>query len=471
MNIAQILLIFLMLFYSVYNLLYFDTNYASLRIFSALPVLLLLMVSSKNLKSKFSLLNPINFISLSIFFGTTIRTLWLTSSSFGNNIKKKEILYNQNADDLFSPIMYINLFAILFIIGYRFNILKFRNLKIIGNYQYKFNQIRLDLVLIISLTIGFLALSLLLSQVGLSQIGADDISEKRRVFDETGQRNAFSYLRVIISIVKYSFLLSLAYLASNLKNSKRVITYVLSVLSILFVIIYAIIVSSRTEILFILLSSFIIITILRGLPIKTIFISSFIFLFIANSIIQLRGNYKYESSFIEEIVGNNNLFGVAKTGVIISHTDANQFKLGTTYASWLFAPVPRIIWKDKPTINPGLIVRKEIMPTGSINNIGGGVPPGFVAEAYWNFGIIGIMILSFIWGSFCSSFHKKFIKIFKSANPKNINPYYLVIYSAFLIELTIKLAGGSFTQFLINSFEIILLVWVISKFNIITIKK
>ena len=249
------------------------------------------------------------------------------------------------------------------------------------------------------------------------------------------------------------------------------ITYVLSVLSILFVIIYAFIVSSRTEILFILLSSIIIITVLRSLPIKTIFISFFILVFISSSIIQLRGNYNYESSFIEEIVGNNNLLGVAKTGVIISHTDANQLKLGTTYISWLFAPIPRIIWKDKPMINPGLVVRKEIMPTGSINNIGGGVPPSFVAEAYWNFGIIGVIFLSFLWGSFCSSFHNRFIKIFMKANTKNINPYYLIIYATFLIELTFQLAGGSFTQFLINSLEIILLIWVVSKFNIISFKK
>ena len=261
-----------MLFYSLYNLLYVEINYASLRIFSALPVLLLLMFSFKNLKSRFGLLNPINFISLSIFIGTTIRTFWLTSSYFGNNLRKNEILYNQNVDDLFSPIMYINLFTILFLIGNRFNIFKFRHLNIIGNHQYQFKQVRLNLALIISLILGFLALSLLLSQVGVNQISVTDISDKRRVFDETGQRNAFAYLRVIISIVKYSFLLSLIYLVSSIKKTKSLLTYFLSFTSLIFVIIYAIVVSSRTEILFILISSLIIITVLRSLPIKTIFI-------------------------------------------------------------------------------------------------------------------------------------------------------------------------------------------------------
>ena len=55
-------------------------------------------------------------------------------------------------------------------------------------------------------------------------------------------------------------------------------------------------------------------------------------------------------------------------------------------AVWLIAPIPREIYPNKPLIHTGPIIGQKIY-----NNRVSGVPPGLVAELYWNFSIPGII--------------------------------------------------------------------------------
>ena len=66
---------------------------------------------------------------------------------------------------------------------------------------------------------------------------------------------------------------------------------------------------------------------------------------------------------------------------------------GSTITAWLVAPVPRSVWPQKPLISSGPILGSVIY-----GNKHSGVPPGLIAESYWNFGLGGVLILPFVCG-------------------------------------------------------------------------
>ena len=93
------------------------------------------------------------------------------------------------------------------------------------------------------------------------------------------------------------------------------------------------------------------------------------------------------SSSFEKLVLNRNGPGLSKTSHIINHIpDTLDFKYGQTFSDWIFAPVPRAIYPDKPMIVTGPIIGTEIY-----GHRVAGVPPGFIAELYWNFYIPGVV--------------------------------------------------------------------------------
>ena len=93
----------------------------------------------------------------------------------------------------------------------------------------------------------------------------------------------------------------------------------------------------------------------------------------------------------------------AKTAVIIDHTMENKSYLyGETFLKFLYAPIPRILWPEKPNIRIGPYVAQNIL--GYYNS--SGAPPGGVAELYLNFGWAGIILGSFILGALMALIHK-----------------------------------------------------------------
>ena len=68
---------------------------------------------------------------------------------------------------------------------------------------------------------------------------------------------------------------------------------------------------------------------------------------------------------------------------------------GETIMAWAVAPIPRAIWPTKPLVSSGPILGTTVFGTPR-----SGVPPGAIAESYWNFGVGGLMILPLLCGAF-----------------------------------------------------------------------
>ncbi len=79
----------------------------------------------------------------------------------------------------------------------------------------------------------------------------------------------------------------------------------------------------------------------------------------------------------------------AKTAVIVDRVgDDVDYLYGSSIAGLFIAPVPRLIWPEKPIVRAGPFVAQELMNFQST----AGVPPGVVGELYLNFGWFGILI-------------------------------------------------------------------------------
>ncbi len=66
---------------------------------------------------------------------------------------------------------------------------------------------------------------------------------------------------------------------------------------------------------------------------------------------------------------------------------------GRSIAAWFVAPVPRALWPGKPLVSSGPILGAVIY-----GNTASGVPPGLIAESYWNFGLAGVLLLPGLFG-------------------------------------------------------------------------
>ncbi|SNC61763.1 oligosaccharide repeat unit polymerase [Kytococcus aerolatus] len=100
-------------------------------------------------------------------------------------------------------------------------------------------------------------------------------------------------------------------------------------------------------------------------------------------------------SVIEEsVIYNRNFADLYNASHIIANTpEVLPSANGSTITGWLAAPIPRALWPEKPLVNPGPIVGEYIYGNGR-----SGVPPGIVAEMWWNWQWPGIVVGTFVGG-------------------------------------------------------------------------
>ena len=98
-----------------------------------------------------------------------------------------------------------------------------------------------------------------------------------------------------------------------------------------------------------------------------------------------------------------------------------DFLYGSSYLAILSLPIPRVIWPEKPGLIGGRV-------TSTFFGGSYGTPPGVIGENYWNFGIPGVMVAFFLFGSF----HKWLAETFRqySQEPAAGVLYALILYNA-----------------------------------------
>lgn len=106
----------------------------------------------------------------------------------------------------------------------------------------------------------------------------------------------------------------------------------------------------------------------------------------------------------DSLILNRNQIELAKTAHIIAALPNElDYQYGRTIAIWLAAPIPRSLWPDKPLIQPGPVIGNSIYGQRRA-----GVPPGYIAEMFWNFHLPGVLFGCLLLGIFLRYLHERY---------------------------------------------------------------
>lgn len=135
----------------------------------------------------------------------------------------------------------------------------------------------------------------------------------------------------------------------------------------------------------------------------------------------------------DAMIYNRNLADhVTSSHIINAVPDRLEHAYGTTVANWLVAPIPRSVWPDKPIVSAGPTIGVAVFGTTR-----SGVPPGVVAEGYWNFGIIGLVLFPLMSGWVLRALYER-------ARPRlRDHPAVALIYCACVLKLGGSVVSGT----------------------------
>lgn len=458
-GVKKIITFFLLLSYLITFVCFFLNGYlSSLYLLTSITLLTILSypIYKSNFVNYFSIIPYLfYFVFLNVFLRNVYLIFDLPTKEYINDV----FLLNHSKYFLFKYQL-ITLFCfIFFILGYDLipEVISKNNNKSVDLSKWNFKKVQIICLLYLLVSLISLIIFINSSSKSIFLITAENISGYRGISDDLTEYNANGFLRILIQfsvIVLYvSFTI---YKLSKKRNVFNAIVLIISILISSFFYFYT---QSRSGLLLIFINCYIIsfyIGIIKKVNFKTIFILFTFVLLIFGFMTSLRSGNGYDLDenlknsyfrIFDPIIANNGGIDVSKTAHIIEYVDSkSDFKYGKTYLWILESLVPRYFWSDKP-VNIDTEVGMKIY--GSTTYGTGAVPPGLIAESYWNFGFIGLFIIPFLVGILL-----KFISNYFNKNIKDINN--LLVYVTCFMPIGLSLFGSSINSTFVGILYILL---------------
>lgn len=311
---------------------------------------------------------------------------------------------------------------------------------------------------VVSLLIGALAA---LSLVGLIRLidtfsidltSMQAVSKKRFVDVGEGQiSSAAGYVRWLASLAQYAILLYLARILAvqrSLSARQWIVMTVLLVMALL----PPFLTSSRTALLTALFSVLVVFHYLgrpftfKGLAI--IGLAGVVLLAVMGELRSMREGGPVQitgGTVVEQFAVREDAGFLLTARIIESMPQDWEFQNGMTFAAWVFAPVPRSVWAEKPAISLGQDVKVKLF--GRSAERGGGVPPSSVGEFFINFGLLSFILsplYTFFGGWMTRSIYHRLIVTDGSA-------FSVFVYAVLFIQI---LPNFFWTQFSYNMVQL-----------------
>ncbi|MFX4285472.1 hypothetical protein ACQBJO_04410 [Janibacter sp. G349] len=226
-----------------------------------------------------------------------------------------------------------------------------------------------------------------------------DIAARRTVYTGESGYQSHGLLELLARAGTVALLLFLAYRLS-IKDPWTPVTLI--ALTVLTVNAFAInwITTTRSDLLYVTLGCLLVVRLIRGRIPPTLVVAAALAVVLGIGALSAArssaqggsqtGNSASLAFGVDSGLLNRNAFDLSKT-LHITKAVPNELPLqrGATIANYIFAPVPRSVWPNKPVVSPGPIIGKSIYGLSQT-----GVPPGLVAELVWNFGRVLAVVLA-----------------------------------------------------------------------------
>ena len=298
---------------------------------------------------------------------------------------------------------------------------------------------RLLLLSIVICSVAAVSLVLFAREVGF-QIG-DSLVGKRFAEEGVGGaermfRLSYYYYR-LAALAKFAFYLSLGDLLAR-KGRWLSLHGAIVVFAGLQSIAVSAFISNRAGIALLLLDAIVIIYFLRPrFVVPTVLLSSVIvsvLFFVVLASRKAETNDLSVGSIVEETIGGRDLMDISKTAHIINAVPSKlDYAYGETLWGWIAAPIPSSIWPGKPMWS----ARGVYLMHGVYGDMLGytGMPPGLIAELYWNLGWYGIIFGMLTMGIMCQW-------MFRAFQPFQDRVSCVVIYALVLNRLVLFSLGN-----------------------------
>jgi hypothetical protein len=155
-------------------------------------------------------------------------------------------------------------------------------------------------------------------------------------------------------------------------------------------------------------------------------------------------------------IGQNLIENGKTASVVKAVPNKLDFQYGKTYLDAVLILIPRSLYPDKTTVNLDTVIGNKVFECDAFGACG--VPPGFVAESYLNFGPLGVLVCAALYGLLIGHIDARFNRTSKG---RLFDLFFL--YSFIYCGMAILGSGmsGVITQVITQSAELTL-VWFIA---------
>lgn len=405
-------------------------------------------------RREYDVFEPISFVMLTTTLGFTLRAVYI--AFFTNDNINRELLLGHTKAFLVpgGALCLIGLVAL--VAGYATSFPAIN----VGKFSFIRNDLwrtkRLYFIALLFTLVSFGSIVLYVKTLGIGTFVLSTLSEKHQYVVENAmyKYSSLGYYRWGASLVVPAFYMYLVWFGESKKRlfyPSGILVILMGLLSLVFPFIN----SSRSDVISILIITLIIWHYRRKqLLLKKLVLAMVVCIMLIMVMTALRkhdinvNQASSESSsekIMQTLVGSRNFFGIDKMAHVLDAVPGRlEYCNGWTFLTWIVAPVPRTMWLEKPVIQIGSIIGRDLYKTKDMSGKGAGIPPGFVAELYWNFGLLAVPVGMFMLGCFLKVFYKSFLPLLR--NNKNA----LLIYVSIIMSPALDLLGNSISSCMIG---------------------
>lgn len=406
------------------------------------------------------LFSPLNIFTYILIVSAPIFSLYVLY--FADDWHAEYAVFWQEFVDVSSGVLLIVFAFACLLFGY-FNVKRKSNRSRVldDDAEYSVTKLRMVgvLVLLISIVAGFM----FARDVNYVATLADNVLSKKSIHEATVgmsvRGSALTHWRLLGISLPHGFLIVFMTLVWLRKIRAEGLDYAL--LSAIFFVSCFIpfIASTRTPIIEVL----VVLAMLRHYLVKEVNLPKLVAIgFAAMMVVGILGELRRNPdklvmvsvvTSIQSIVGASYFVDLGKTSIVVNRVPSTVDHLyGSSFVSIALAVVPRQLWPDKPVVRIGYFVGQEVI---RLNNKTG-IPPGFIAETYLNFGYWGILPVFYLLGIFI---RKIYNPLLYQRNFRNT-----VTYVVGIVIISLSLLSTDLTYALVQAMAYIAPIFTIHKF-------
>lgn len=430
--------------------------------FLTVPLINLILIPITKKGEKFDPTHPMLMILASLLIGTVFRSFFIISPLQSD--AKFLMLMGKPPTILLKGIAAIYLGFICLILGYTYPTKPLSDWSRKPIFSHQLSVKKLVIVAVLLTLTSLVAAALYFKKMGVNFSVLEQVSQKRHYQVDEGSFSSLGYYRLLMDLIEPLFFIFLMYIIQKKKpiwSLLGMFTFLLGFLNMA----YPFIQSSRTNALYVLINTGLVIYYLKGgIKMRQLVTVAGIACVALVIMTNFRETHSKVRSQTEEtnpfiiMVGSLNFLGVDKTSQIMDNIPVKMnYQLGESLVLWLLAPIPRTMWPQKPEMTYGRVIGEKIYEKRDENSPGGGVPPGFVAEMYLNFGYLGIIGGLFVFGLLLKLCYNAFRKI------RGTSIFAMVVYILAFAPFPLKIIGGDFSGCVVQIFSAILTSYLIIK--------